>query len=256
MSAAVAACEGHSQPQAPGQGAAPTSTAQEAGADATRVPGLAPPASVTGDASAAEPAAPVPEPPSAASRRLFNGTNLDGWKVFVPGDEDTSSLFVARDGVLICEGRPIGYIATTEQFESFELELEWRFDPERGAGNSGVLLRVADEDHVWPRSIEAQLHSGNAGDIWNIGEVPMQVDPDRTEGRRTRKMAESSERPLGEWNHYRIVLDGGALELHVNGVLQNTAEACEVRPGRVALQSEGAFIEFRNITLRPLPGTR
>lgn len=188
------------------------------------------------------------------SRQLFDGRTLDGWKVFVPEGADGSSTFTVKDGVLVCTGQPAGYIATTEQFESFELELEWRFDPQKGAGNSGVLLRVDEKDQVWPRSIEAQLHSGNAGDIWNIGEVPMTVDPARTDGRRTRKMEASSEKPLGEWNKYRITLDAGKLELRVNGVLQNSAVACEVRKGRIALQSEGAHIEFRNIKLRPLGG--
>jgi len=189
-------------------------------------------------------------------RRLFDGKSLEGWKVFLPDGADRTKTFTVVDGVLACSGTPAGYIATVEEFESFELELEWRFDPTRGAGNSGVLLRVDGNDKVWPRSIEAQLHSGNAGDIWNIGEVPMKADPARTEGRRTRKIEPSSEKPVGEWNKYRITLDGGSLELRVNGVLQNTATECEVRKGRIALQSEGAPIEFRNIVLRPLGGKR
>jgi len=190
------------------------------------------------------------------ARRLFDGQSLKGWKVFVPDGADGSKTFTVADGVLVCSGAPAGYIATEDEFESFELELEWRFDPAKGAGNSGVLLRVDEKDQVWPRSIEAQLHSGHAGDIWNIGEVPMRVEASRTEGRRTRKLEASSEKPLGEWNTYRITLDGGKLELRVNGVLQNTATECEVRRGRIALQSEGAPIEFRNIVLRPLGGER
>lgn len=185
-------------------------------------------------------------------RPLFDGQTLSGWKVFTPGAKEDEATFTVTDGVMSCTGTPVGYIATTEEFESFELELEWRFDPGKGPGNSGVLLRVDGNDQVWPRSIEAQLHSGNAGDIWNIGEVPMRTDDARREGRRTRKAHESSEKPIGEWNKYRIVLDGGTLELWVNGVLQNRADACEVRRGRIALQSEGAFIQFRNLRIRPM----
>lgn len=195
-------------------------------------------------------------PKGAEATRLFDGRTLDGWKVFVPNGADAAGTFSVVDGVLVCSGSPAGYIATEKEYESFELELEWRFDPARGAGNSGVLLRVDEKDQVWPRSMEAQLHSGNAGDIWNIGDVPMKVDPARTEGRRTRKMEPSSEKPLGEWNHYRIKVDGGSLELYVNGVLQNKADACEVGKGRIALQSEGAHIEFRNIVLRPIEARR
>ena len=119
-----------------------------------------------------------------------------------------------------------------------------------GAGNSGVLLRTIGEDMVWPNSMEAQLHSENAGDIWNIGDFPMKVAADRTNGRHTRKEHATNEKPLGEWNRYRIVVDGGRLELWVNGLLQNVATDCKVVPGWIALQSEGAFIEFRNIRLK------
>ena len=82
----------------------------------------------------------------------------------------------------------------------------------------------------------------------------MLVDPARTSGRRTTKLAPSNERPLGEWNHYRIRLDGGALQLFVNGVLQNEARWCEEVTGRIALQSEGAEIQFRDVRLRPIVG--
>lgn len=199
------------------------------------------------------PATPSAPAPVDTPLRLFNGTDLNGWTVFAP-EGDTTGLFTVADGRMLCAGKPIGYIATDREFTDFELTLEWRFDPEKGAGNSGVLLRVRRPDQVWPKSVEAQLHSGNAGDIWNIGEFPMKTDPERTEGRRTRKAKESNEKPLGEWNRYRIVLEGGSLRLFVNDALQNEATGVEVVPGRIALQSEGAHIEFREILLRPLGG--
>ena len=130
----------------------------------------------------------------------------------------------------------------------------WRFDPKKGPGNSGVLLRVAKKDEVWPKSMEAQLNSGDAGDIWNIGDFPAKTDAARTEGRRTKKMGKCSEDPIGGWNSYRIVMDGGKLELYVNGQLQNVATDVERVPGRIALQSEGAWIEFRMVRIRPLKG--
>ena len=184
--------------------------------------------------------------------KLFNGENLDGWKPFLPNGEDPKGTWVVKDGVLVCTGQPIGYLRTEKTWENFELEVEWRFDPEKGAGNSGVLLRVQPPDVVWPMSIEAQLHSGNAGDIWNIGEFQMTAEADRTEGRRTRKEHASSEKPLGEWNRYRIVMNGGELKLFVNNVLQNAATGCKQIPGSIALQSEGAHIEFRKVELRPI----
>ena len=184
---------------------------------------------------------------------LFDGRSLDGWRSFRRDDAgEGAGAWSVKDGILVCNGRPIGYLQTEMEFENFELTLEWRFDPKKGAGNSGVLLRTVGEDTVWPNSIEAQLHSRDAGDIWNIGDVPMRADATRTKGRRTVKGHDTNERPLGEWNRYRIRLDRGALTLEVNGLIQNEASECREVPGRIALQSEGAHIEFRNIDLRPI----
>ena len=186
---------------------------------------------------------------------LFDGTSLDAFDYHLNDSQATmADVWSIEDGVLICKGRPIGYLVTKDVFRDFELELEWRFDPEKGAGNSGVLLRRVGPQKVWPKSIEAQLQSGHAGDIWNIDAVPMLVDPDLTAGRRTMKRAPSSEKPLGEWNRYRIRLDRGDLELYVNDVLQNTGRWCEEVAGQLCLQSEGAEIHFRNVRLRPIVG--
>ena len=187
---------------------------------------------------------------------LFNGKDLAGWKAFVPDlakdGKDQLSVWSVKDGVLQCAGRPIGYIQTEAMYDNFILELNWRFDPAKGEGNSGVLLRTIGDDTVWPKSMEAQLHSKNAGDFWNIGEYKATVDPKRTDGRHTVKLRETNEKPLGEWNHYRIVVNQGTIELWVNGLLQNIATNVEVNKGRIALQSEGAYIEFKDILLRPI----
>jgi hypothetical protein len=117
-----------------------------------------------------------------------------------------------------------------------------------------VLLRVQDPDQVWPKSMEAQLQDRRAGDIWNIGDFPAKTAPERTSGRHTARRGKCSEKPVGEWNCYRIVVDGTKLELYVNGELQNVATDVERVAGRIALQSEGAWIQFRNIRIRPLKG--
>ncbi|MBI1902881.1 MAG: DUF1080 domain-containing protein [Planctomycetia bacterium] len=187
---------------------------------------------------------------------LFNGKNLEGW-VWVPREPGSKidDVWSVKEGVLICKGKPPGYIRTEKDYTSYIITLEWRFDPAKGAGNSGVLLRCIGEDKVWPKSIEAQLHSGNAGDFWNIDGFKMTVDPARTKGRRTIKLTgekESAEKPLGEWNQYEITVDKGTIKLKVNGKLQNEATDVEVVAGKIALQSEGAEIQFRNVKLTPI----
>jgi hypothetical protein len=184
--------------------------------------------------------------------KLFNGKDFDGWTYFLSDkNAKMEDVWSVKDGgVLHCEGKPIGYLRTKADYTSFILKLEWRSPGQ--AGNSGVLLRAQEPDKVWPKSIEAQLQSKNAGDIWNIDQFPMKVDSARTKGRRTQKLHETNEKPMGEWNQYEIILDGPKLTLKVNGLEQNTATDIQVIPGKICLQSEGVPIEFRNIELTPL----
>jgi hypothetical protein len=183
--------------------------------------------------------------------RLFNGRDLSGWRAYLSGDAQMQDVWRVSDGVLICRGNPAGYIYTEDDYTNYVLKLEWRFDPAKGAGNSGVLLRLIGEHKVWPRSVEAQLQSGNAGDFWNIDKFPMKTDPQRTRGRNTKK-THFAEYPLGEWNEYEIIVDGGAVILSVNGEELNRAGDVWETPGKIGLQSEGAEIHFRNIRLAPI----
>jgi putative membrane-bound dehydrogenase-like protein len=192
-------------------------------------------------------------PTFGATEPLLTPGSLEGW-TFVSTEPGVPAEDVwSWDGdVLACKGTPIGYLRTTERYLDFELELEWRFPPGSQPGNSGVLLRIQEPDEVWPRSIEAQLLHRTAGDIYNIGSFDMLTEPSRTSSRRTMKRLPSNELPVGEWNRYRIRLDGPDLTLEVNGELQNDARWCAETPGYLALQSEGVPIEFRNVRLRPI----
>jgi hypothetical protein len=190
---------------------------------------------------------------------LFNGKDLAGWVPFVPdaekeGIKPESVWSVVKEPtqtVLVCKGQPIGYIRTEAKYTNFILRLQWRFPADKKPGNSGVLVRVIGEDTVWPKSVEAQLHSGNAGDFWNIGGFGMTTDESRTKGRNTKK-THNAERPLGEWNEYEIVVDKGLVVLRVNGEELNRATNVDVVAGHIALQSEGAEIHFKNVRLVPL----
>lgn len=183
---------------------------------------------------------------------LFDGSGLGGWTAHLNDNGRLEDAWSIVDGVLICKGQPIGYIRTEKDYTNFVLKLEWRFNPvTRKAGNSGVLVRVQAPDKVWPRSIEAQLQHENAGDFWNIDEFQMTTAADRLNGRNTRK-THFAERPLGEWNEYEIIVDHDRVRLVVNGELLNEAWDVEALPGKIALQSEGAEIHFRNIRLAPI----
>ena len=114
-----------------------------------------------------------------------------------------------------------------------------------------MLLRKHGEDKVWPRSLEAQLMSGSAGDFWMIGEFPATTIPERTNGRNA-KHSHDMEKPVGEWNHYRISVDREVVTLEINGQVVNQASGVLKVPGRICLQSEGAPIHFRKVRLTPI----
>jgi hypothetical protein len=185
--------------------------------------------------------------------RLFNGKNLEGWTFHLNEGGKMEDVWSATpDAVLVCKGNPIGYIRTTSDWTNFLLKLDWRFDPvTKKEGNSGVLFRMTGPDKVWPRSIEAQLHSKQAGDFWNIGDFNMKVDPARTRGRNTKALG-VNENPVGDWNAYEIDVCGPDVELRVNGMVLNRAWEAEEVPGKICLQSEGAEIHFRNIRILPI----
>ena len=193
------------------------------------------------------------DPDPAREVALFNGKDLTGWTHFLKDEGKPEDVWsVTDEGVLVCQGRPIGYLRTKADHDNFVLRLQWRFSPvTKKAGNSGVLLRKIGEDKVWPRSIEAQLQSGAAGDFWNIGKFPMQAVAERTNGRNTARTA-TNEKSLGEWNLYEITLWHGHCVLRVNGQVLNQAWDCLEIPGKICLQSEGAEIHFRDIQLTPL----
>lgn len=184
---------------------------------------------------------------------LFNGKGLTGWKAIVPDAEKAGvkpeSVWEVKDGILICKGNPVGYIRTEKDYTNYVLKVEWRFNPvTKQAGNSGVLLRMVGEDKVWPKSVEAQLQSGSAGDFWNIDEFKMKTDPSRLNGRNTKK-THGNENPIGEWNEYEIIVDHGTVTLKVNGEVLNEATDVEEVAGKICLQSEGAEIHFRKISV-------
>ncbi len=189
--------------------------------------------------------------------RLFNGKDLTGWKFFL-ADPNVKPEQVwqvdAENGILICKGEPLGYIYTEKDYTNYVLKLEWRWAPDKKPGNSGVLLRVHGEHKIWPRSVEAQLMHMNAGDFWLIDGAPLETDPafvdQNTPRHRWRK--KNVERPAPEWNEYEIIVQGDKIVLKVNGEVVNEGAGAEVVAGKIALQSEGGEIHFRNIRLIPL----
>jgi len=187
---------------------------------------------------------------------LWNGKDFTGWKLFAPDRSvDVRSVWSVKDGVIHCKGQPNGYMRTQADYSDYKLHLEWRWVEQ--PANSGVLLHASGPDKVWPRCIESQLKSGNAGDFVLIGGTGIGVGgrfiQDVSEQYVTvPKKQESSERAPGQWNTYEIICRGDTILNYVNGVLQNKGTNATETSGRICLQSEGSPIEFRNIYIELL----
>ncbi len=192
---------------------------------------------------------------------LFNGKDLAGWTHYlVEPDVKMADVWSIRDGLLICKGEPMGYLATKKQFVNFRLIIEWRWAPGKKAGNSGVLMRITGDPRALPKSVEAQLQSGNAGDIYGFHGFQVKGDAARSrtgEGDRIGKLSgvskiKGNEKEPGQWNMYDITLNGGNLMLIVNGEKVNEATGLNIVSGNIGLQSEGGEIHFRTVELIPL----
>jgi len=192
---------------------------------------------------------------------LFNGKDLADWTYYlVEPDVKMSDVWSVRDGLIICKGEPMGYIATKGKYTNFKLVVEWRWAPGKKAGNSGVLMRITGEPKGLPKCAEAQLQSGKAGDIYGFHGFQVKGDAARFrtgEGDNIGKLTgvskiKGNENEPGQWNKYEITLNGGNLTLIINGEKVNEATGLDIVPGHIGLQSEGGEVHFRTVQLTAL----
>ena len=104
---------------------------------------------------------------------LWNGEDLAGWHTDIPAADksEVEPSFAVEDGVLVSHGNPQGHLISDASFADYRLTVEWRW-PDKG-GNCGILVHSSTPRRLYgmfPASIECQLHQGNAGDFWCIGE--------------------------------------------------------------------------------------
>ena len=162
----------------------------------------------------------------------------------------------------MCTGKPLGYLATEAEYADYTLTVEYRYPAGTEKANSGVLIHCGKTNRQWPLSIEVQMRAGRAGDLLpnpdDAGKLPMcgldpaRLDPmDKSKRRfmRSEPAGREAEKPVGEWNTLVVVCRGGDLRVTLNGANVNAATGGELVRGRIALQSEGAAVEFRRVEL-------
>jgi hypothetical protein len=182
--------------------------------------------------------------------QLFNGKDLGNW-VFQLKDPaaDPAKVFTVENNVIHIKGDPFGYMRTKESYSDYKLHVEWRYPLE--LSNSGVFIHGQGKDTIWLKCIECQLKAGSAGDFVCMNGSDMNERQDKSV-RMVKKLAEPSEKPVGEWNIMEITCKANTIEVTVNGVVQNRGTNLNISSGSICLQSEGKDVEFRNVFLNPL----
>jgi Domain of Unknown Function (DUF1080) len=190
-----------------------------------------------------------PESP-AAETDLFNGKDLNGW-VAIPRHIPIENVWTVANGVLHCVGKPAGYLRTEKAYKDYTLKVEWRFIK---AGNTGVLVHINGPEKVWPNCVECQGMHKSQGDFWFQGGATCNdpAAPLKTAKKNyLTRLGPDSEKPVGEWNTFEVTAVGDQVVVRVNGTEVNRVKQCSTMSGNVGIQSEGAELEIRKVSISP-----
>lgn len=190
---------------------------------------------------------------------LFNGKDLTGWKGLV-GNPVTRAKMTAEelakaqeeadrrmrehwrveDGVLVFDGKGDN-LCTQKDYGDFELWVDWKILP---GGDSGIYLRGSPQVQIW----DASTHPEGSGGLYNNQKNPS-------------KPGRCADRPVGEWNTFRIRMVGERVSVWLNGelvvdnvVMENYWERDKpIYPtGAIELQNHGNTLYFKNIYVKEL----
>jgi hypothetical protein len=243
----------------------------------------------------------TPEEKAAGWKLLFDGKTYANWedptKKTPPGES-----FMIEDGCLKATSHPRieEDLFTSDTFANFELTFDWKISPR---GNSGVKYRI--QDRVWvldekmPR-FEDKVNGGfkarrtdrpAKGQEYVIGfEYQITDNQANSDALAAGKLHQTAAlydmfppltdatRPVGEFNHSRIVANGDHIEHWLNGekIVDGSLKALEIaqRVGRrwsegspvyhllvdqprarcqISLQNHSDIAWFKNIKVRVLP---
>src|SRR6266404_6833631 len=170
-----------------------------------------------------EKAGPNDNKPPAGFTALFNGTDLNGWQGLVEWNkrakdpakyaeqvEAANKKFLPHwqviDGLIVYDGKGQS-LQTAKDYGDFELYVDWKILPK---GDSGIYLRGQPQVQIWDsdnlgKGLEADKGKGSGG-LWN--------NPRGSKGQTPLKKAD---RPVDEWNTFRIIMKGDEATIYLNG---------------------------------------
>lgn len=183
---------------------------------------------------------------------IFDGKTFAGW------EGDTGTVWriegeALTAGSLEKKQEKNNFLATTKQYGDFDLSLKWRLEGTEGFVNGGVQFRSQRiPDHHEVIGYQADLGAGYDGALYD-------------ESRRKKMLAQpapeilaKAQKPLGEWNEYRIRAEGKRVRIWLNGVqtvdYTETDDAIE-QTGLIAVQIHGnatSVVQYKDLRIEEL----
>ena len=213
-----------------------------------------------------------PTPPKGFTA-IFNGTDLAGWHGWAIHDkgasppemakakpEDNAMLiekytadakkhWTAKDGELINDGHG-AYLATEKEYGDYELLIDYKTVAK---ADSGIYLKTSPQVQIWDFTDKTKFPLGadkGSGGLWNNSAGAAGKDP-----------LVLADKPLGEWNSFRIRQLGERTTVYLNDKLvvdharmENFWNRKIPQPvkGKILLQTHGGEIRWRNIFVREI----
>jgi len=197
---------------------------------------------------------------------LFNGRDLTGWKGLLKGenqnplkraqlsaeklaaeqaeaDEDMRAHWSVVDGTLVFDGKGDS-LCTAKDHGDFEMFVDWKILKD---GDSGVYLRGSPQVQIWDPASKAAAGVGSGG-LYNNQKNPS-------------KPTVVADKPIGEWNTFRIKMVGDRVSVWLNDTLVTDNVVMEnfwdreqpIFPtGQIELQNHGNTLYFKNVYLKEL----
>ncbi len=185
-------------------------------------------------------------------RPIFNGSDLSGWEGALDGWE-------AAGGVLRCKAGSGGTLYFHQNLSDFVARFEFQLPP---GGNNGLAIRYPGQgDTAYVGMCELQV-------LDDSDPRYARLDPRQFHGSAYGMAAarRGFQRPVGEWNHQEVRVEGSTIVVELNGTTILDADLSKVdqymggRPhpgkdresGHFGFAGHGDPVAFRNIRIKAL----
>ena len=178
-------------------------------------------------------------------RSLFNGKDLTGWK---------GNGYVVEDGAIVCkpEGDNLN-LFTEETFANYVLEFDFLLTP---GANNGLGIHYPGTGDGAYTGMEIQILDSTDPKYKDLKDYQFHA------GIYTLKAAKQGLlKPIGEWNHEKVTVNGSSVTVEVNGNVALTANLDELsashpdhvgvkrRAGHIGWMGHGDKVSFKNINI-------